>query len=95
MSQMQERDAMICRSCRNEERASEGYPCADCGTFICIMCVWKGIERCAPCAESWKARAASEPVPATSPIPPHVVEDVTPVQKMVGFEPTGIHWPEH
>ena len=24
---------MICRSCRNQERASEGYPCAKCGTF--------------------------------------------------------------
>ena len=34
--QLQEHDAMICRSCGNEERASEGYPCVDCGTFICV-----------------------------------------------------------
>lgn len=27
-------DAMICRACGREERASEGYPCADCGTFV-------------------------------------------------------------
>ena len=26
---------MICRACGNEERASEGYPCVTCGTFIC------------------------------------------------------------
>lgn len=41
---------MICRACGNEERASEGYPCADCGTFICIMCTLRGVVRCADCA---------------------------------------------
>lgn len=40
---------MVCRSCANEERASEGYPCISCGTFICIMCSFKGILRCAQC----------------------------------------------
>ena len=40
---------MICRHCGNEERASEGYPCKDCGTFICIMCVFKGVVRCERC----------------------------------------------
>jgi len=30
---LMEHDAMVCRSCGNEERASEGYPCADCGYF--------------------------------------------------------------
>ena len=49
MSALHERDAMICRSCGNEERASEGYPCPDCGTFICLMCVFKGVVRCEKC----------------------------------------------
>lgn len=40
---------MICRSCGNEERASEGYPCVDCGTFICQMCDMRGITRCRAC----------------------------------------------
>ena len=43
---------MVCRSCGQEERASEGYPCKDCGTFICIMCVFKGVVRCERCAAS-------------------------------------------
>ncbi|HMF87529.1 MAG TPA: hypothetical protein VK575_05590 [Gemmatimonadaceae bacterium] len=42
---------MICRSCRNEERASEGYPCANCGTFICIICTFRGVEFCEKCKE--------------------------------------------
>jgi hypothetical protein len=49
MAQLQERDAMFCRACGNEERASEGYPCADCGTFICIMCSLRGVVRCRAC----------------------------------------------
>jgi len=40
---------MLCRSCSHEERASEGYPCANCGTFLCLMCVFKGVVRCAVC----------------------------------------------
>lgn len=52
MTELRERDAMICRSCGHEERASEGYPCKDCGTFICIMCVFKGVVRCERCAAS-------------------------------------------
>lgn len=50
MAELQERDAMICRSCGNEERASEGYPCQVCGTFICVICNMRGIVRCAKCA---------------------------------------------
>lgn len=42
---------MFCRACGNEERASEGYPCADCGTFLCIMCSLRGVVRCRACAE--------------------------------------------
>jgi hypothetical protein len=40
---------MICRSCGNEERASEGYPCANCGTFICLICTFRGVVRCRAC----------------------------------------------
>lgn len=40
---------MICRSCGHQERASEGYPCADCGTFICVLCDMRGITRCREC----------------------------------------------
>jgi len=50
--ELRERDAMVCRSCGNEERASEGYPCASCGTFVCLMCVFKGVVYCATCAEA-------------------------------------------
>ena len=45
-----ERDAMVCRACGREERASEGYPCSGCGTFICLICSFRGIESCAKCA---------------------------------------------
>ncbi len=50
MSTLHERDAMTCRACGNEERASEGYPCSGCGTFICIICTMKGVTRCRACA---------------------------------------------
>jgi hypothetical protein len=50
MSESQERDQMICRSCERPERASEGYPCEDCGTFICLRCAMQGITRCKSCA---------------------------------------------
>ena len=56
MPELKERDAMICRSCGNEERASEGYPCAECGTFLCIMCNFRGVVLCKECA----ARASGE-----------------------------------
>ncbi len=63
MTQLHERDAMSCRSCGNEERASEGYPCADCGTFICVICNMKGTIRCRTC-ESVKS-APNEPASST------------------------------
>lgn len=53
----QERDAMICRACGNEERASEGYPCEDCGTFICVICSMRGVLRCKACEEKRQAGA--------------------------------------
>ncbi len=45
-----DRDTMTCRACGRDERASEGYPCAGCGTFICIMCNFRGVTHCAKCA---------------------------------------------
>ncbi len=42
-------DAMICRACGREERASEGYPCVDCGTFVCLICNFRGVIRCREC----------------------------------------------
>lgn len=60
MTELKEHDAMTCRACGNEERASEGYPCIDCGTFICVICNMKGITRC-------KACAAKVPAPAPAP----------------------------
>jgi len=45
----QETDLMICRSCGNEERASEGYPCEGCGTFICLICNLRGVTLCKEC----------------------------------------------
>ena len=48
-NQLRERDLMMCRSCGNEERASEGYPCADCGTFVCIICNFRGVALCKAC----------------------------------------------
>ena len=51
MSQLEEHDAMICRACGNEERASEGYPCVKCGTFVCVVCNMRGVVECRACAE--------------------------------------------
>ena len=51
MTELKEHDMMVCRACGNEERASEGYPCLDCGTFICIMCNFKGVTLCKVCKE--------------------------------------------
>ena len=52
---LKEHDGMICRACGNEERASEGYPCSDCGTFICLICTFRGVTRCKACEEKAKA----------------------------------------
>lgn len=62
---LRERDAMICRACSNQERASEGYPCANCGTFICIICTFRGITLCRKCADE----GAAMPAPAPHSIP--------------------------
>jgi len=55
-----EQDRMVCRSCGNEERASEGYPCADCGTFLCLLCTFKGVTRCTACEAKSKGADATE-----------------------------------
>lgn len=49
--EIKEKDAMFCRACGREERASEGYPCQICGTFICIMCSFRGVVRCTECQD--------------------------------------------
>ena len=63
---MGERDMMVCRSCGNEERASEGYPCSNCGTFICLICDNRGITLCKKCrAEKGLPDPANLPARAT------------------------------
>ncbi|MEO8031786.1 MAG: hypothetical protein ABI765_13125 [Gemmatimonadota bacterium] len=52
MAELKEHDAMLCRACGREERASEGYPCQVCGTFICLVCTFRGVVRCRNCAGS-------------------------------------------
>jgi hypothetical protein len=42
-------DAMQCRSCGGTERASEGYPCRGCGTFVCVLCNIRGDVFCKEC----------------------------------------------
>lgn len=53
MKDLQEKEAMFCRACGNEERASEGYPCATCGTFICVICSFRGVMRCRKCSADY------------------------------------------
>jgi hypothetical protein len=60
MTELKEHDAMVCRACGNEERASEGYPCTGCGTFLCVICNMKGITMCKACSAS--AAPAAPPV---------------------------------
>jgi hypothetical protein len=50
VTELKEHDAMICRACEREERASEGYPCQGCGTFVCLVCTFRGVVRCRACA---------------------------------------------
>lgn len=51
MTELLEHDMMVCRACGNQERASEGYPCMTCGTFICVICNMRGVVKCKNCAE--------------------------------------------
>ena len=52
-----ERDSMVCRRCGKEDRASEGYPCAECGTFLCLICTFRGYTLCQKCEERKKSSA--------------------------------------
>ena len=52
-------DAMVCRSCGREERASEGYPCVKCGTFICLICMFRGVIECRQCAAAGESPAST------------------------------------
>jgi hypothetical protein len=49
VAEIKEKDAMGCRACGREERASEGYPCTSCGTFICLICTFRGVTLCKAC----------------------------------------------
>jgi hypothetical protein len=49
MAELKEKDVMVCRACGNEERASEGYPCDGCGTFVCLICSMRGVTLCKEC----------------------------------------------
>ncbi len=42
-------DMMECRGCGRPERASEGYPCTRCGTFLCVICNFQGVTLCRRC----------------------------------------------
>lgn len=57
MTKIEETDMMVCRSCGNQERASEGYPCQGCGTFLCIICSNQGIVLCKACQAKGSAGA--------------------------------------
>ena len=61
-----ETDSMVCRACGNEERASEGYPCAECGTFICLICSFRGVTLCKGCTE----KKGGDTAPPSAPTPP-------------------------
>ena len=61
MTEIREKDAMLCRACGNEERASEGYPCTDCGTFICVICSFRGVMQCKNCDEKKKLETPMTP----------------------------------
>ena len=49
MAEIHETDSMVCRACGRNERASEGYPCTKCRTFICLICYFRGVELCRTC----------------------------------------------
>jgi hypothetical protein len=56
-------DLMLCRACGQPDRASEGYPCRDCGTFICLPCTLRGVERCRACAPEGEPEVPASPPP--------------------------------
>lgn len=61
------RDAMTCRACGHEERASEGAPCVICEAFICQLCSVRGVTQCAACSAAPDTPPAAEPPLASEP----------------------------
>lgn len=61
MSERTEGDTMECRACGNAERASEGYPCEGCGTFLCLRCSMRGVTLCRTCADKQKPARGTSP----------------------------------
>lgn len=57
-------DTMQCRWCGNMERASEGYPCVDCGTFLCVICNMRGVIRCRGCEAKLQGQHPPQGAPA-------------------------------
>ena len=60
---------MGCRACGQEERASEGYPCSNCGTFICLICTFRGVTLCRECAAKRRAREGCLSPDLSCPLP--------------------------
>jgi hypothetical protein len=52
-------DQMVCRACGRQERASEGYPCRGCDTFICVVCNMWGVTRCKECLANLQEESAA------------------------------------
>ena len=49
---LEETERISFRYCGQDDRASEGYPCKVCGTFICIVCSIRGITMCRECEKT-------------------------------------------
>jgi hypothetical protein len=62
--QPQASESMVCRACGQEDRASEGYPCEGCGTFICLICTFRGVVLCRACAAKRPSGAHRRPDPS-------------------------------
>jgi hypothetical protein len=65
VTEIREKDAMGCRACGREERASEGYPCASCGTFICLICMFRGVTLCRACEAAGRQGGGATDQPAS------------------------------
>jgi hypothetical protein len=56
-------DRAVCSACDREDRASEGYPCEQCGRFICLPCALRGIVRCRVCDPTLSTAPTAPPPP--------------------------------
>jgi hypothetical protein len=66
MADTHEHDGMACRACGREERASEGYPCTNCGTFICLICTFRGVTLCRSCEAAGQRGSGAVDAPSGS-----------------------------